>query len=171
MDLPDLPPGIRAARADDVTAILQLVLALAEHQRAAAPVETTATQLHNALFGAEPVARALVAQTGDEVVGFALYYLTFSTWVGRAGLHLEDLYVLPSTRGSGLGRSLMVALARIATHEGLGRLEWECLEWNTPSLEFYRRLGASTVDGHVTFRLAGDDLHQVAEHPTPEAIS
>ena len=165
MDLPELPAGIRAASHDDVPAILRLIVALARHQRSEDQVEATETGLHTALFGDEPVAHALVAQADDGgIVGLALYYLTFSTWTGRAGIHLEDLFVTAGARGTGRGEALMSALARIVAANDLGRLEWDCLEWNTPSIDFYDSLGARTVDGSLSYRLTGDALSSLAAH-------
>ncbi len=163
MHLPDLPDGVRAATSDDVPAILRLIIELARYEEAEDQVEATERGLRNSLFGDDPVAHALVAEgPGGDVAGLALYYLTFSTWTGRPGIHLEDLFVVPDARGTGRGEALMSALARIAADNDFGRLEWDCLEWNAPSIGFYDSLGAGTVGGWLRYRVAGDRLRALA---------
>ena len=116
--------------------------------------------------GPQPAAYALVAETGDEVVGFALYFLNFSTWEGVHGIYLEDLYVMPEHRGTGLGKALLKSLAQIAVERGYARFEWWVLDWNTPSIDFYRRLGAVPMDEWTVYRLTGDALARRRRPPS-----
>jgi GNAT superfamily N-acetyltransferase len=154
--------AVRAAREADVERIHRLIIDLATYERAADQVRSTPDQLREALFGPQPAAYALVAEDGGEVVGFALYFRNFSTWEGVHGLYLEDLYVDPEHRGSGHGKALLVALAEIAVERGYARLEWAVLNWNQPSIDFYRALGAVPMDEWTVYRLAGPALSQVA---------
>lgn len=162
MSLPHLPFVVRAAEPSDVERIRALILALASYERAADQVKTTTEQLHAALFGPDHVAAALVGEVDAEVVGFALYFRNFSTWEGVPGIYLEDLFVAPEHRGTGLGKALLRALARVAVARGYARLEWSVLDWNTPSIDFYRALGAVPMDEWTGFRLTGEALHAVA---------
>ena len=155
-------PGVREARESDVERIHQLVRDLASYERAPDEVKATPEQLRAALFGPQPAAYALVAEIGDEIVGFALYFLNFSTWEGVHGIYLEDLYVMPEHRGTGLGKALLKSLAQIAVERGYARFEWWVLDWNTPSIDFYRRLGAVPMDEWTVYRLAGDALRAAA---------
>ena len=155
-------PGIREARESDVVRIHQLVRDLATYERAPDEVKATPEQLRAALFGPQPAAYALVAEIGDEIVGFALYFLNFSTWEGVHGIYLEDLYVMPEHRGTGLGKALLKSLAQIAVERGYARFEWWVLDWNTPSIDFYRRLGAVPMDEWTVYRLTGDALRAAA---------
>ena len=156
---------IRPARESDVPRIHELVLELATYERAAEEVRSTPAQLHEALFGPQPAAYALVAEVDDRVVGFALYFRSFSTWEGVHGIYLEDLYVAPEQRGSGLGKALLADLARIAVERGYARVEWAVLNWNQPSIDFYASLGAVPLKEWTVYRLAGPALHQVAAGP------
>ncbi|GAB3682553.1 GNAT family N-acetyltransferase [Angustibacter aerolatus] len=156
---------IRPAVPADVPRLLELVQELAEYEREPDAVQTTEQDLLEHLFPADPAqarVHALVAEvddgSGPRVEGMAIWYVTFSTWVGRHGLWLEDLYVTPDRRGSGLGKALLQELARIAVERGYGRVEWWVLDWNEPSIAFYRRLGAVAQDEWTTFRLDGDAL-------------
>lgn len=163
MLLPALPDRLRAAEPRDVEPLLQLVRDLAAYERSAERVVATIDQLHDALFGPDAVAGALVVETdAGRLGGFALHYRTFSTWAGRPGLHLEDLYVVPELRGTGLGGTLMAALASITQHNGYARLSWDCLRWNTPSIEFYEGLGGAQQSEWLTYRLVGESLEKVA---------
>ena len=155
-------PGVRQAREPDVERIHQLVRDLATYERAPDEVKATPEQLRAALFGPQPAAYALVAEIGDEVVGFGLYFLNFSTWEGVHGIYLEDLYVMPEHRGTGLGKALLKSLAQIAVERGYARFEWWVLDWNTPSIDFYRRLGAVAMDEWTVYRLTGDALRAAA---------
>jgi GNAT superfamily N-acetyltransferase len=159
--------GVRPARASDVARIHQLIVDLATYERAAEEVRSTPAQLHEALFGPQPAAYALVAEVDDTVVGFALYFRNFSTWEGVHGIYLEDLYVAPEQRGLGLGKALLAALAQIAVERGYARLEWAVLKWNQPSIDFYDSLGAVPMDEWTVYRLAGPALQRVASAPPP----
>jgi GNAT superfamily N-acetyltransferase len=161
---------IRAARPGDVAAMVGLIGELAEYERARDEVRITEPDLHDALFGASPAVFAHVAEANGEVVGVALWFLTFSTWLGRHGIYLEDLYVRPDQRGNGWGRALLATLAAIAVERGYGRVEWAVLDWNEPAIGFYRSIGAASMDEWTTNRLAGDALRVLAAdgyHPGP----
>jgi GNAT superfamily N-acetyltransferase len=153
---------IRDADPGDVDAIVGLVGDLAEYERARHEVQIDAASLHAALFGPAPAVFAHVAVVDGEVVGFALWFLSFSTWLGRHGIYLEDLYVGPEHRGGGHGRALLATLAQIAVDRGYGRLEWAVLDWNEPALAFYRSLGAVALDEWTVHRLSGDTLERAA---------
>ena len=154
---------VRPATAADVPVLLELVHELAVYEREPDAVETTEPQLHEALFGPDPVAWCHVALDADgAVVGFALWHLTFSTWRGTAGIWLEDLFVRPAARGTGLGRALLAELARTCTARGYSRLAWWVLDWNEPAVGFYRSLGAAPQDEWTTFRLDGGALVRLA---------
>ena len=156
--MPD--PRITPIEADDVPAVVELVYDLAEYERLRERCHLTKKQLHSALFGPSPALFGLVARHRREVVGYALYFLNFSTWEGVHGLYLEDLYVRPDARGEGLGKGLLAALAELAVLRGLARVEWSVLDWNTPSIDFYRAIGAQPMDGWTTFRLTGPALRR-----------
>ncbi|MFI0452596.1 GNAT family N-acetyltransferase [Actinomadura sp. 6N118] len=149
---------IRAATPDDVPTILRLVRELATYERAADEVKATEADLRSNLFAAEPKAFAHVAEHEGEVVGFALWFLSFSTWLGKHGIYLEDLYVSPDVRGHGYGKALLTELARIAVERGYGRVEWSVLDWNTPAIGFYKSLGAAPQDEWTVHRLTGEPL-------------
>jgi GNAT superfamily N-acetyltransferase len=153
---------VRPAQPSDVDRIHLLIVELATYERAADQVRSTPDQLRDALFGPQPAAYALVAEQDGEVAGFALYFRNFSTWEGVHGIYLEDLYVAPEHRGGGLGKALLVALAEIAVQRGYARVEWAVLDWNQPSIDFYRALGAVPMEEWTVFRLAGPALHRVA---------
>src|ERR1700736_5735606 len=154
---------IRPAMADDVPIILELIRALATYERA--PNEVTATEkgLMEILFGEKPAAEVLLAFEKDRPVGFAVFFHNFSTWLGRPGLYLEDLFVRPEDRGKGYGRALLIHLAKIARERGCGRMEWAVLDWNEPAIEFYRKLGAKPMDEWTVFRLMGDEIASLAD--------
>ncbi|MFC3999676.1 GNAT family N-acetyltransferase [Nocardiopsis sediminis] len=153
---------IRPARPDDVPAIHRLVRDLAEYEKEPESAKATEADFHAALFGEHPAAFAHIAEhTGDagpEVVGFALWFRNFSTWTGRHGIYLEDLYIRPEMRGLGYGKALLAELARICVEQGYSRLEWSVLDWNTPSIDFYRSLGAVPMDEWTVYRLHGNAL-------------
>jgi GNAT superfamily N-acetyltransferase len=153
---------IRAAELDDVPLIFSLIVELAEYERAADRVVGTDEQLRDALFGADRVAEAVIAELDGDAVGFAVYFRTFSTWLCRPGLWLEDLYVCPRARRGGVGRALLEHLARIAVERGYGRVEWSALDWNTLALTFYEGLGAERLDEWRVHRIEGDALEQIA---------
>jgi GNAT superfamily N-acetyltransferase len=152
---------IRPAVPEDVPTILRLVRELAEYERALHEVKATEEDLSRNLFGPEPRVFAHVVEHEGAVVGFALWFLSFSTWLGSHGIYLEDLYVSPSVRGRGYGRALLQELARIAVERGYGRVEWSVLDWNSPAIGFYKSLGAVSMDEWTGFRLTGDALRQL----------
>ncbi|MBW0116756.1 GNAT family N-acetyltransferase [Pseudonocardia abyssalis] len=149
---------IRRIEPDDVPAVVGLVHELADYEREPDSCLLTTAQLTEALFSSSPALFGHVAVVDGEVVGCALWFLNFSTWRGVHGLYLEDLYVRPAHRGAGLGRALLATLAAVCTERGYARLEWSVLDWNAPSIAFYRSLGAVSMDGWSTFRLDGDAL-------------
>jgi GNAT superfamily N-acetyltransferase len=154
---------IRCAQRSDVTIILELIRALATYERA--PNEVTATEegLTEVLFGEKRAAEVLLAFENETAVGFAVFFHNFSTWLGRPGLYLEDLFVKPEHRGKGYGRALLVRLAKIARDRGCGRMEWAVLNWNEPAIEFYKKLGAGPLDEWRIFRLKRDGIARLAE--------
>ena len=149
---------IRRARPDDVPAIVDLVHGLAEYERAPQECRLTAAQLETALFGEAPAVFCHVGELDGEVVGCALWFLNFSTWRGVHGIYLEDLFVRPDHRGSGLGKALLTALAQECVRNNYERLEWSVLDWNTPAIDFYKSLGATAQDEWTTFRLTDTAL-------------
>jgi GNAT superfamily N-acetyltransferase len=153
---------IEPARPADVPLLLAMIRELAAYEKALDEVVATEEELADGLFGEPPGAEALVARLGGEPVGFALYFTNFSTWLGRRGLYLEDLYVRPAARGRGVGRALLAALARVATQRGCRRLEWWVLDWNQPAIGFYRSLGARAMDDWTVYRLTGEPLARLA---------
>ena len=156
--------SIRPATADDVPLIRQLIAELAEYERLADAAVATADGLREQLFGAHPGAEVLIGEVDGEPAGFALFFHNFSTFLGKRGLYLEDLFVRPAFRGSGLGKHLMATLARIAVQRDCGRFEWSVLDWNAPAIGFYRTLGATGLDEWTVQRLEGDALHALASH-------
>ncbi|MGY1782999.1 N-acetyltransferase family protein [Geodermatophilus sp. SYSU D01036] len=149
---------VRPIRPDDVPAVVGLVRELAEYEEAAHEVRLTEQQLHTALFGDSPALFGHVAEREGAVVGTALWFLNFSTWRGTHGIYLEDLYVQPRHRGSGLGRELLRTLAATCVERGYDRLEWSVLDWNEPSIAFYRAAGAVPMDEWTVFRLTDEAL-------------
>ncbi len=154
---------IRPARVEDVPIILELICALATYERAPDEVMATEEQLLDVLFGEKPIAEVLLAFEGKSPVGFAIFFHNFSTWLGRPGLYLEDLFVKPEARGRGYGRALLVELARIARDRGCGRMEWAVLDWNEPAIKFYRSLGAKPMEEWTVFRLTLDGIAKLAQ--------
>jgi GNAT superfamily N-acetyltransferase len=158
---------IRDARREDVRLIYGWIVELAEYERARENVRSTPELLEDALFGAHPTAEALIAEARDggaewQPAGFALFHLTFSTWEGRPGIWLEDLYVPPDQRRGGVGGALISHLAKITRARGYTRLQWAALDWNTPALDFYAKIGAARLDEWKNHRLDGDALARVA---------
>ena len=153
---------IRDASRDDVELIYSLIAELADYERAADRVAGTRELLEEALFGPDPAAEAVIAELDGQPVGFAVYFRTFSTWLCRPGLWLEDLYVSPTARRSGVGRALLAHVARVAVDRGYGRVEWSVLHWNEPAIRFYRRLGAQHLHEWQVHRLEGSMLEEVA---------
>lgn len=153
--------AVRGATPQDVPDVLRLIRALASYEREPDAVATTETDLHRWLFGEDPVASVLVAEVDGRVAGMALWFRSYSTWTGQPGIYLEDLFVEPEQRGSGLGRALLAALARIAVEHGYARVEWAVLDWNTPSIAFYEALGARPMREWQTYRLTGAALAEL----------
>ena len=156
---------VRAAVPGDVPVLLQLVHELAAYEREPEAVEATEQDLHRALFEHRSCSAHVAVDADGAVVGFALWYPTFSTWTGRSGLWLEDLFVRPQARGTGLGRALLQELAGVCVAHGWRRLEWWVLDWNAPAIGFYRSLGAVPQDEWTTFRVDGDALSELAARP------
>jgi GNAT superfamily N-acetyltransferase len=153
---------IRPARVEDVAVILELIRDLATYERAPDEVTATEERLIDVLFGEKPAAEVLLAFEEESPVGFAVYFYNFSTWLGRAGLYLEDLFVKPEKRGRGYGRGLLVELAKIARDRGCGRMEWAVLDWNEPAIKFYHSLGAKPMHEWTVFRLTGGEIGKLA---------
>jgi GNAT superfamily N-acetyltransferase len=153
---------IRPATPADVPLILRFIRELAEYERLAHEVVATEDGLRDTLFGARPYAEVVIAEEGGEPAGFALFFHNYSTFLGRPGIYLEDLYVRPELRGKGTGRALLAHLARLAVERGCGRLEWWVLDWNEPAIRFYRALGAQPMDDWTVFRVTGDALKRLA---------
>jgi len=153
---------IRPAHIEDVPIILQLIRDLAIYERAPDEVVANEEQLVDVLFGERPAAEVLLAFEAQSPVGFAVYFYNFSTWLGRPGLYLEDLFVKPEKRGKGYGRALLVELAKIARDRGCGRMEWAVLDWNEPAIKFYHALGAKPMDEWTVFRLTRDGIARLA---------
>ncbi|MFP5503255.1 MAG: N-acetyltransferase family protein [Candidatus Sericytochromatia bacterium] len=153
---------LRPATPTDVPAIFGLIRALADYERLLHEVTGDEMSLASHLFGPEPKAEVVVGEVAGEVVGFALYFTNYSTFLTRPGLYLEDLFVLPEHRGIGLGKALLKRLAAIAVERGYGRLEWSVLDWNEPSLAFYRAQGAVPMDEWTVHRVTGEALHRLA---------
>ena len=150
---------IRPAQPEDVAQIHAMVRELAEYEKSLSEAKATPQHLHEALFGERPAVYAHIAQDeAGEVVGFALWFLNYSTWTGVHGIYLEDLYVRPTSRGGGHGKALLAELARICLERGYGRLEWSVLDWNEPAIGFYQSIGAVPMDEWTVNRLTGDAL-------------
>ena len=153
---------IREATRDDANLIFHFVRELAIYEKAEHEVVTSAAELEHAIFDAGTTTQALICEHRGEAVGFAIYFLNFSTWLGKHGIHLEDLYVTPEKRGVGAGKAMLVHLAQIAVNNGYGRFEWNVLDWNEPSIKFYEALGAKAQSEWIGYRLQGTDLQAVA---------
>jgi GNAT superfamily N-acetyltransferase len=154
---------IRPATVADVPVILDLIRALAEYERAPNDVVATEETLNETLFGKKPAAEVLLLFEKETAAGFAVFFHNFSTWLGRPGLYLEDLFVRPEHRGKGYGRALLVHLAKIARERKCGRMEWAVLDWNEPAIQFYRKLGAKSMDEWTVFRLTRDGIASLAD--------
>ena len=154
--------AIRPAAPADVALILCFVRELAEYEREPEAVTATEAMLESALFGAKPLAEAVIAEAEGEPVGFALFFHNFSTWTGLPSLYLEDLYVRASARGKGAGKALLRHLAGLALDRGCARFEWSVLDWNTPAIDFYRAMGAQPMDEWTVQRVSGDALVRLA---------
>lgn len=158
--------AVRQARPGDEALILGFITELGVYERLEHEVVATPAHLTRTLFSKDPKAFALIAQHNDEPVGFALYFFSYSTFLGQHGLYLEDLFVLENARGLGAGKALLAQLAGIALEHDCGRLEWSVLDWNAPSIAFYKSLGASPMDGWSTFRLTGEAMTELAKGGT-----
>jgi len=153
---------IRPATPADVPVIARLIRALAEYERLTHEVILDEDRLQQHLFGPRPYAEVLLAEDNGQVVGFALFFHNYSTFVGKPGIYLEDLFVEPACRGRGLGKALLQALAKLAIERDCGRLEWAVLDWNEPSIQFYQALGAKPMDEWTGYRLTGEALRGLA---------
>lgn len=153
---------IREATEEDVPVILWFIRQLAEYERLLHEAVMTEETLRQSLFGSRPVAEVLLAYFDDKPVGFAVFFHNFSTFLGKPGLYLEDLFVIPEMRGRGFGKALLVRLAKIAVDRNCGRFEWAVLDWNKPSIEFYKKLGAAPMDEWTIFRVTGEALKKLA---------
>jgi GNAT superfamily N-acetyltransferase len=160
-----MSPTLRPAAPGDAALVLALICELAEYERLAHEVDATEAMIAAALFGENPRAFCDLAERDGEAAGFALWFYSFSTFRGRHGIYLEDLFVRPAHRGRGIGRALLKNLALRCAAEGLARLEWAVLDWNEPALGFYRRLGAQALDGWTVHRLSGAALERLAAGP------
>ncbi len=153
---------VREASEKDVPLVLSLIRELAEYEKLSHEVVATEEDLRANLFGERPFAEVLIAEHDGAPAGFALFFHNFSTFLGKPGIYLEDLYVKPELRGAGIGKKLLVHLARLAKERGGGRLEWWVLDWNAPSIGFYEKLGAIAMDDWTVYRLAGGALDELA---------
>jgi GNAT superfamily N-acetyltransferase len=160
---------IRPAVPADVPALVQLIRDLAEYEKAPEEAVATAARVQDILFGPAPAVFCDVAEVDGTVVGMAIWFTSFSTWLGRQGIYLEDLFVSPSHRGEGHGKALLATLARRCVERGYGRLEWSVLDWNTPAIDFYVGLGAVGMDGWTVHRLSGEPLAALAGEAPPLA--
>ncbi|WP_439859015.1 GNAT family N-acetyltransferase [Pseudomonas sp. MBLB4136] len=154
---------IRSAEPGDVALILALIGELADYEKLGDQAVATPAQLTEHLFGPRPYAEVLIGEVDGVAAGFALFFHNFSTFLGKPGLYLEDLYVRPAARGAGLGKALLSRLASLAVERGCGRLEWGVLDWNEPAIGFYQRLGAKPLDEWTPYRLTGAALRELAQ--------
>ncbi|WP_044415557.1 GNAT family N-acetyltransferase [Halarcobacter anaerophilus] len=154
---------IRDAISDDAQLILDFIIELAVYENAKHEVKTDAKQTKEAIFGEDSTVQALICEQNGEAIGYAVYFYNYSTWLGKKGIYLEDLYISESKRGLGAGKAILKHLAKKAVEENCGRFEWSCLDWNTPSREFYESLGAKAQEEWIGYRLEGDSLHSFAE--------
>ena len=152
---------LRAARPADVPVILRFIQGLAEYEKLSHACVATEAELAATLFGERPFAEVLLAFWGEEPAGFALFFHNYSTFLAKPGIYLEDLFVDPAFRGKGLGKALLIALARLAVERGCGRLEWSVLDWNEPSIQFYKSLGAVPMDEWTGYRVTGQALAEL----------
>jgi GNAT superfamily N-acetyltransferase len=153
---------IRPATASDVPLIQQFIRDLAEYEREPEAAIATQEDLLRDGFGPEPKYRCVIAEWSGEPAGFAFFFYNYSTWQGKPGLYLEDLFVKPSFRGKGIGKSLLLHLAKIAAAENCGRFQWQVLDWNTPAIDFYKSLGAEMMSAWLTMRVEGDNIRKLA---------
>lgn len=156
------PVEIRNATADDASLILMFVQELATYEKEPEAVVATEADIQASIFGPESTVEAVICEVAGEPVGFAVYFYNYSTWLGRNGMYLEDLYVSPAYRKVGAGKALLKHLAGIAVSKGCGRFEWSVLDWNEPAIGFYQSLGAKPMDGWTVYRLTGAELEALA---------
>ncbi|NCV77352.1 MAG: GNAT family N-acetyltransferase [Actinobacteria bacterium] len=149
---------IRSARSEESTVILQLIKDLAEYEKAPDQVEATESDLKATIFGKEPKVFCDVVEVDGEIAGMAIWFLNYSTWQGKHGIYLEDLFIKPEYRGRGYGKALLVHLAKLCEEKGYGRFQWWVLDWNSPAIEFYRSLGAEAMDEWTVYRVSGKAL-------------
>ncbi|MDF0606425.1 GNAT family N-acetyltransferase [Neisseriaceae bacterium TC5R-5] len=154
---------IRPATLQDAALIHRFITELAIYERAEHEVKTDIAGIEQSLFSEAPAAQALIAEISGEAVGFAVYFLSYSTWLGKKGLYLEDLYITPAARGHGAGKALLRHLAQLACDTGCGRFEWSVLDWNEPAIQFYQSIGAEPQAEWIRYRLAGKTLQQFAD--------
>jgi GNAT superfamily N-acetyltransferase len=154
--------NIRPATPTDVALIQQFIRDLAEYERSPESAVASQEDLLRDGFGPEPKYRCILAEWDSQPAGFAFFFYNYSTWQGRAGLYLEDLFVKPAFRGKGIGKALLLHLAKIAADENCGRFQWQVLDWNTPAIDFYKSLGAKTMNEWLTMRVEGDDIKKLA---------
>jgi len=155
--------NIRPARAEDSALILRFITDLAIYEKAKEAVIATETDIRDSLFAEDSTTSALICELEDEAAGFAVYFFNYSTWLGKHGLYLEDLYVSPEFRGAGAGKALLKHLAQLAVSKNCGRFEWSVLDWNEPAIGFYKSIGAQPQDEWVGYRLSGKALTDLAE--------
>ena len=154
---------IRPATESDVDTIFSLIKELADYERLAHQVVATQKDIHNSLFGERPFAEALIGEYGRTPISFALFFYNFSTFIGKPGIYLEDLYVKPEYRGKGFGRKILVHIARLAIKRNCGRFEWSVLDWNTPAIRTYEKLNAKPMQNWILYRLTGKALAELAK--------
>ena len=154
---------IRPAITDDAGLILHFIRELAIYEKAESSVQTDEAGIRASLFGADAKAQALICERDGQAIGYAVFFYNYSTWLGRNGIYLEDLYVSPEARGSGAGKALLQHIARLAVEQGCGRFEWSVLDWNTPAIDFYKAAGAVAQDEWTVYRLQGDALQKFAK--------
>ncbi|WP_194205309.1 GNAT family N-acetyltransferase [Superficieibacter sp. 1612_C1] len=154
---------IRQARPEDATAIYDMIYELAAYEKAPEEVITTPDEIRKTLFGADSKTEALICEIGGKTVGYAVFFTSYSTWLGRNGIYMEDLYISPDYRGQGAGRSLLKNIAQCAVKRQCGRLEWSVLDWNQPAIDFYLSIGALPQSEWVRYRLDGEALLKLAE--------
>lgn len=160
--MPDAAMSIRVAEPRDTAAIMAFIRELAEYEKLEHEVVATQAQLRESLFGDTPAAGVLIADYEGSPAGFALFFTSFSTFLGRPGIYLEDLFVRKAYRGNGIGKALLAAVARIALERNCGRLEWAVLDWNAPAIGFYERMGAAAMNEWTTYRVTGEALRAMA---------
>lgn len=153
---------IRPALADDAGLILNFIRELAIYEKAESSVQTDEAGIRDSLFGPDAKAQALICERDGKAIGYAVFFYNYSTWLGRNGIYLEDLYVSPEARGSGAGKALLQHIARLAVAQGCGRFEWSVLDWNTPAIDFYKAAGAVAQDEWTVYRLQGEALQKFA---------